>query len=365
MKKTSFHAEHLALEAKMAEFAGYDMPISYSGIKEEHHAVRENAGLFDVSHMGEFYLKGEGAEAMIQKLSSNDVSILKSGDAQYSCMPNEKGGIVDDLLIYKIADDEFMLVVNAANMKKDWDWISKFKTDNVQMDDWSDKICLLALQGPKAEAILQSLTETKLDEIGYYTFQVGDVAGVENVIIAATGYTGERGFELYADAEKGKALWPALMKAGEAHGLVPAGLASRDTLRLEMGYALYGNDINDDTSPLEAGLAWLTKLDTEFTAVDILRKQKEEKPQVRLVGFEIKDRGIPRKDYEVVNAEGEKIGHVTSGTYSPSLEKGIGLAYVKRAYMKTGTEIFIQVRNRTLAAQVCRPPFYKNGSLKK
>jgi len=233
------------------------------------------------------------------------------------------------------------------------------------MDDWSDKICLLALQGPKAESILQTLTETKLEDITYYTFKVGDVAGVENVIIAATGYTGERGFELYADAENGKALWPAIMKAGKAASIQAAGLAARDTLRLEMGYALYGNDINDETTPLEAGLTWLTKLDTEFTSVEKLRKQKEEKPKVRLVGFEIKEKGIPRKDYEVHNSDGEKIGIVTSGTFSPSLEKGIGMAYVKRAHAKSGTEIFIQVRNRTIAAVVSRPPFYKNGSLKK
>jgi len=233
------------------------------------------------------------------------------------------------------------------------------------MDDWSDKICLLALQGPESESILQTLTDTNLEEISYYTFKVGDVAGVENVIIAATGYTGERGFELYADAEKGKELWPAIMKAGGGKGILPAGLASRDTLRLEMGYALYGNDIDDNTSPLEAGLSWLTKLETEFIAVDILRKQKAEKPKIRLVGFEMKEKGIPRKDYSIVNKEGEEIGHVTSGTFSPSLEKGIGMAYVNRDYIKSGTEIFIQVRSRTIPAVVTRPPFYKNGSLKK
>lgn len=365
MKKTPFHSDHVALGAKMMEFAGYDMPISYTGIKEEHHAVRDAAGLFDVSHMGEFYLKGSGAEALIQKISSNDVSVLKSGDAQYSCMPNKEGGIIDDLLIYKLSDEEFMLVVNAANIKKDWDWIYSHKNDDVQMEDWSDKICLLALQGPKAEKILQKLTETNLSEIGYYTFKVGAVSGVENVIIAATGYTGERGFELYADAATGASLWAALMEAGKDEHIAPAGLASRDTLRLEMAYALYGNDIDDTTSPLEAGLSWLTKLDTEFTAVAFLRKQKVDKPKRRLIGFQMVDRGIPRKDYDVVNAEGENIGHVTSGTFSPSLEAGIGMAYVKRAYMKSGTEIFIQVRSRTLKAEVTKTPFYKNGSLKK
>lgn len=360
MKNTPFTEKHIALGAKMAAFAGYNMPISYSGINDEHQAVRTNAGVFDVSHMGEFILKGENALDLIQRVTSNDASKLTAGKAQYSCLPNNDGGIVDDLLVYCIEENKvYMLVVNASNIEKDWNWISQFNTNNVEMHNISDKTCLLAIQGPNATSILQPLTEVDLVNMKYYTFTKGEFAGVPNVVISATGYTGAGGVEIYFENVDGAAdkIWDAIFSAGGPKGLKPIGLAARDTLRLEMGFCLYGNDIDDTTSPMEAGLGWITKFTKPFTSSELFAKQKAEGVTRKLVGFEMVDRGIPRHDYEIKDAEGNVIGRVTSGTQSPSMQKAIGLGYVKTAFAAQDTEIFIAVRDKALKAKVVKVPF--------
>lgn len=360
MKNTPFTEKHVALGARMAEFAGYNMPISYSGINDEHLAVRNNAGVFDVSHMGEFILKGEKALDLIQKVTSNDVSKLPAGKAQYSCLPNKEGGIIDDLIVYCIEENKvYMLVVNASNIQKDWDWISSFNTENAEMHNISDKTCLLAIQGPQATKMMQSLTEIDLMDMKYYTFQKGTFAGVDNVLISATGYTGSGGIEIYFENKEGNAdkVWNKIFEVGSGKGLKPIGLAARDTLRLEMGYCLYGNDIDDTTSPLEAGLGWITKFNKDFIGKEILQKQKAEGIKRKLVGIELMEKGIPRHGYEILNRNDEIIGHVTSGTQSPSLRKAIGMAYVQSEYAATGTEIFIKIRDKKVPAKVVKMPF--------
>jgi aminomethyltransferase len=361
MKKTALYDRHFSLNAKMIPFTGYDMPVSYTGIIDEHQTVREHVGMFDVSHMGEFILKGEGALELIQKVTSNDASKLADGDAQYSCLPNGKGGIVDDLLVYKLADNEYMLVVNASNMEKDWNWISSHNTFGVEMKDISDQTSLLAIQGPKTVAALQALTDVNLSEMKYYTFVRGRFAGFDNVIISATGYTGSGGFEIYVINENAAAVWDAVMEAGSAHGIKPIGLGARDTLRLEMGYCLYGNDINDTTSSLEAGLGWITKLkkEADFVDKDFLINQKAEGLTRKLVGFEVMDKRPPRHGYAIVNEAGEVIGEVTSGTKGPSVGIPIGMGYVQKAYAKKETTIYIDVRGKKLEAKVVGLPFYK------
>jgi len=358
MKNTPFTEKHLALGARMAEFAGYNMPISYSGINDEHLAVRTNAGVFDVSHMGEFILKGEKALDLIQRVTSNDASKLTAGKAQYSCLPNKEGGIVDDLIVYCIEENKvYMLVVNASNIQKDWDWISAFNTENVEMHNISDKTCLLAIQGPEAAKMMQPLTEVDILDMKYYTFQKGKFAGVDNVLISATGYTGSGGIEIYFENKDDNAdiIWNKIFEAGK--DLKPIGLAARDTLRLEMGYCLYGNDIDDTTSPLEAGLGWITKFTKDFTGKEVLEKQKAEGIKRKLAGIELTEKGIPRHGYEVLNQNNEVIGHVTSGTQSPSLRKPIGMAYVQLEYAKAGTEIFIKIRDKMVPAKVVKMPF--------
>lgn len=360
MKNTPFTDKHIALGAKMAEFAGYNMPISYSGINDEHAAVRKNAGVFDVSHMGEFILKGENALDLIQRVTSNDAAKLKAGQAQYSCLPNEEAGIVDDLLVYCIEENKvYMLVVNASNIEKDWNWISRFNTKNAEMHNISDKTCLLAVQGPNATKILQSLTNMDILNLKYYTFVKGEFAGVKNVLISATGYTGAGGVEIYFEDKDGDAvkIWDAIFKAGVAQGIKPIGLGARDTLRLEMGFCLYGNDIDDNTSPLEAGLGWITKFNKDFTAKSILEKQKAAGVERKLVGFEMIDKGIPRHGYEIKDHTGAVIGVVTSGTQSPSLGKAIGMGYVRTAFAGIDTNILIKVRDKLLQARVAKVPF--------
>jgi len=360
MKNTPFTQKHIALGAKMAEFAGYNMPISYSGINDEHATVRNNAGVFDVSHMGEFILKGDKALDLIQRVTSNDASKLTNGKAQYSCLPNEQGGIVDDLIVYCIEENKvYMLVVNASNIEKDWNWISKFNTENVEMHNISEKTCLLAIQGPNATKILQPLTDMDIMNLKYYTFAKGKFAGVDNVLVSATGYTGAGGVEIYFEDVDGAAdkIWDAIFAAGGPQGLKPIGLGARDTLRLEMGYCLYGNDIDDTTSPLEGGLGWITKFTKEFTARAILEKQKAEGVTRKLVGFEMIERGIPRHDYLIKDAAGNTIGKVTSGTQAPSLNKAIGLGYVNNAFTAADTEIFIEIRNALVKAKIVKFPF--------
>jgi aminomethyltransferase len=360
MKQTPFTQKHIERGAKMAEFAGYNMPISYTGINDEHATVRRNAGVFDVSHMGEFMLKGEGALDLIQRVTSNDASKLTAGKAQYSCLPNEQGGIVDDLLVYCIEENKvYMLVVNASNIEKDWNWIQQFNSNKVEMHNISEETCLLAVQGPNATKILQPLTEMDIMNLKYYTFVKGKFAGVDNVLISATGYTGAGGVEIYFEDKDGNAekIWNAIFEAGEPQGLKPIGLAARDTLRLEMGFALYGNDIDDTTSPLEAGLGWITKFTKDFTAKEILQKQKEAGITRKLVGFEMVDKGIPRHHYEIVNKEGEAIGFVTSGTQSPSLGKAIGMGYVRKDLSDIDSTIYIKVRDKQLEARVVKIPF--------
>jgi aminomethyltransferase len=360
MKNTPFTEKHIALGAKMAEFAGYNMPISYTGINDEHAAVRKNAGIFDVSHMGEFILKGKGALPLIQRVTSNDASKLKAGQAQYSCFPNEEGGIVDDLLVYCIEENNvYMLVVNASNIEKDWNWITRFNTEAVEMHNVSDKTCLLAIQGPNATKMLQVLTDLDILNLKYYTFAKGKFAGVDNVLISATGYTGAGGVEIYFEEKDGAAnkIWDAIFEVGSPQGLKPAGLGARDTLRLEMGYCLYGNDIDDTTSPLEAGLGWITKFTKNFTARNILEQQKNEGVLRKLVGFEMIEKGIPRHGYEIKDFEGHSIGHVTSGTQSPSLGKAIGLGYVRTPYSHIDANIYIKVRDKLLQARVTKIPF--------
>jgi aminomethyltransferase len=360
MQNTPFTQKHIALGAKMAEFAGYNMPISYSGINDEHAAVRNNAGVFDVSHMGEFILKGEHALDLIQRVTSNDASKLTAGKAQYSCLPNELGGIVDDLLVYCIEENKvYMLVVNASNIEKDWNWISKYNTNNVEMHNISDKTCLLAIQGPNATKILQPLTDQDILNLKYYTFVKGKFAGVDNVLISATGYTGAGGVEIYFEDKDDHAsiIWDAIFKAGAPQGLKPIGLGARDTLRLEMGFCLYGNDIDDTTSPLEAGLGWITKFTKNFTAREILENQKAAGLTRKLVGFEMIDKGIPRHNYEIKDANGEEVGFVTSGTQAPSLQKAIGMGYVDKSHAALDSEIYIAVRDKLLKAKVVKFPF--------
>ena len=359
MKNTALYEKHLALGAKMVPFAGYNMPVQYDGVKAEHEYVRNGVGVFDVSHMGEFVLRGEKALALIQKVTSNDASKMVIGQAQYSCLPNNEGGIVDDLIIYKVSEEEYVLVVNASNIEKDWNWIASHNDLGVEMEDISDNISLLAIQGPKAAEAMQSLTDVNLSDMKYYTFQEGTFAGVDGVTISATGYTGSGGFEIYIQNKDANAVWDKVFEAGAAYGIKPIGLAARDTLRLEMGFCLYGNDINDTTSPLEAGLGWITKFTKEFTNSENLKAQKEAGVKRKLVGFELIDRGIPRHDYLIVDGDGNEIGIVTSGTMSPSLGKAIGLGYVPKELSAEGSEIYIQVRDKKLKAQVVKTPFYK------
>ena len=348
LKNVALHDIHEKLGAKMVPFAGYNMPVRYSSDKEEHLAVRNSVGIFDVSHMGEFMLEGPAALDLIQNVTSNDASKLVVGQAQYTCLPNEDGGIVDDLIVYKMAEEKYMLVVNASNIEKDWNWITKYNTRGVKMENISDTMSLFAIQGPKATEAIQSLTDTKLDDIKFYTFVEGEFAGVPNVIISATGYTGAGGFEVYVDNQYAEQVWNAVMEAGKKQDIKPIGLGARDTLRLEMGFCLYGNDIDDTTSPHEAGLGWITKYTKEFTNWQNLKKQKEEGIKRKLVGFLMEDKGIPRQGYGIKNEAGETIGQVTSGTLSPLLNIGIGLGYVIKAYSKPETAIYIGVRNKVL-----------------
>lgn len=335
------------------------MPVQYEGINAEHATVRNGVGVFDVSHMGEFILKGEHALDLIQRVTSNDASKLYDGKVQYSCLPNEQGGIVDDLLVYRIDQHTYMLVVNASNIEKDWNWIQKFNTQGVEMHNISDKTSLLAIQGPKAAAALQSLTEVDLASMEYYNFVKGRFAGIDNVLISATGYTGAGGFEVYFDNEHADVIWDAIFEAGKPFNIKPIGLGARDTLRLEMGFCLYGNDIDDSTSPIEAGLGWITKFSKIFTNSEALLAEKEAGLARKLVGFEMVDRGIPRHDYEIVNADGAAIGKVTSGTQSPSLQKAIGMGYIDKTMAKEGTEIFVNIRGTKIKAKVVKFPFYK------
>jgi len=351
--------EHLHLQAgaKMAPFAGYNMPVRYSSDLEEHHTVRQGVGVFDVSHMGEFKIQGPGALDLIQRVTSNDAARLADGQAQYSCLPNQQGGIVDDLLVYRMKENDYLLVVNASNIEKDWNWISQFNTGGAVMRNVSDEICLFAVQGPKANTVLQRLTPLALDRIAYYHFAEGELAGETGIILSNTGYTGSGGFEIYVNREKAEKVWTAIFEAGAPEGIKPIGLGARDTLRLEMGFCLYGNDIDDTTSPLEGGLGWITKFSKAFTHSEELKKQKEAGVSRKLVGFKMIDRGIPRQHYELKNSNGEVIGRVTSGTQSPTLGVGIGLGYVPVAQAQPGTVIFVDVRGKALKAEVCKVPF--------
>jgi aminomethyltransferase len=357
LKNTALTQVHIGLGAKMVPFAGYNMPVLYDNLIQEHLAVRNAAGVFDVSHMGEFFLRGKDAFSLIQSLTTNDVALLEDGKVQYSCMTNDQGGIVDDLLVYRISEEHYMLVVNASNIEKDWNWISSHNNGDCQMEDASDRYALLAVQGPKVPEILQQLTDTDLSAIPYYHFKMGSMAGIDNVIISNTGYTGAGGFELYVANEDAQKLWDAVFAAGEVQGIKPCGLGARDTLRLEKGFCLYGNDINDTTSPIEAGLGWITKFNKEFTHSAYHKALKENKPSRKLVGFVVTDKGIARQHHPVCLADGTVIGEVTSGTMSPSLNKAIGMAYVQAAYAAAGTEIFIDVRGRLLKAEVAKIPF--------
>ena len=356
MKSTALTETHIALGAKIIPFAGYNMPVQYKGVNIEHETVRNNVGVFDVSHMGEFLVKGPQALALIQKVTSNDASKLTIGRAQYSCFPNDKGGIIDDLIVYRIKEEEYLLVVNASNIEKDWEWINKHnEAFNAELVNISDDFSLLAIQGPKTSEIIQSLTSVDLDAIKFYHFVVGDFAGVEHVIISATGYTGSGGFEIYCHNKHAKQIWDKLMELN----IAPIGLAARDTLRLEMGYCLYGNDIDDTTSPFEAGLGWITKFTKEFVNSEALKKEKEQIPERKLVAFELTERGIPRQGYDIVDRNGKKIGVVTSGTMSPSLGIGIGLGYVPPVFSDVDSNIKIQVRKNAIPAKVVKLPFYK------
>lgn len=357
-KKIPLHDLHISLGGKMVPFAGFEMPVRYSSDKDEHLTVRNSVGVFDVSHMGEFMITGPGALDLIQKVTSNDASKIMDGQAQYSCFPNDKGGIVDDLIVYRFDAEEYMLVVNASNIEKDWDWIKSHNSFNAEMENISDDVVLFAVQGPEAQATLQKLTDIDLGSVKFYHFTKGILAGKE-MIISGTGYTGAGGFELYADKKDGEKVWKKIFEAGAEFGIKPIGLGARDTLRLEMGFCLYGNDIDDVTSPLEAGLSWITKFTKDFVNSEALKLQKEAGVEKRLVGFEMIDRGIPRHDYDILNADGKKIGKVTSGTMSPSLNKGIGLGYVKIGYHQPDTEIFISIRDKSIKAKVSKPPFIK------
>lgn len=359
IKNTALSHIHEALGAKMVPFAGYNMPVQYEGVNAEHETVRTGVGVFDVSHMGEFLLTGPNALALIQRVTSNDASTLTIGRAQYSCLPNRDGGIVDDLLVYKIKEEQYLLVVNASNIEKDWNWISPFNDLGVEMRNLSDDYSLLAIQGPKAVAVMQTLTSVDLSTIKYYHFEVGPFAGIENVIISATGYTGSGGFEIYCKNNEVEQIWNKLFEAGKSVGIKPIGLAARDTLRLEMGFCLYGNDINDSTSPIEAGLGWITKFTKEFTNSQALKAQKEAGVSRKLVGFELVDKGIPRHDYVILDANGKNIGIVTSGTMAPSLKKAIGMGYVATEHAAVGSTIYIEIRDKKIEAKVVAYPFYK------
>ena len=357
MKKIALNDTHEALGAKMLEFAGYYMPVQYAGVNEEHLCVREGVGIFDVSHMGEFLVSGPVALDLIQKVCSNDAAVLEVGKVQYSCLPNGKGGIVDDLLIYRLEEEQYCLVVNASNIQKDWDWISSQNDMGAEMKDISDNMSLFAVQGPKAVELIQSLTDSDVASMKYYTSKYIAMKGANQVLISATGYTGAGGFEIYVPNSGAQPVWDAIMEAGKDYGLQPIGLAARDTLRLEMGFCLYGNDIDDSTSPIEAGLGWITKFSKDFIDKDVLASQKAEGTERRLIGFIMEERGIPRKDYPILSTEGERIGHVTSGTMSPMLKQGIGMGYVKSDFKRPETEIAVEIRGKQVRAKVVRPPF--------
>ncbi|WKW46782.1 glycine cleavage system aminomethyltransferase GcvT [Myroides sp. JBRI-B21084] len=359
MKQVPLNDVHVALGAKMVPFAGFNMPVQYEGVTIEHETVRNNVGVFDVSHMGLFKISGENALDLVQKVTSNDAAVLVPGKAQYSYLPNDKGGIVDDIITYKVNDNEYLMVVNASNIDKDFEWISSHNSMNASLENLSDAYSLLAVQGPKANQAMQSITNVDLANLKFYTFEVGTFAGKENVIVSATGYTGSGGIEIYAKNEDIVHIWNEVLKAGEPYGIKPIGLAARDTLRLEMGYCLYGNEINDTTSPIAAGLGWVTKFTKDFVNSENIKADKENGVATKLVGFELIDRGIPRHDYEIVDAAGNVIGHVTSGTQSPSLNKGVGMGYVNKEFAKEGTEIFIRIRKNDVKAQVVKAPFYK------
>ena len=359
MKNTALTAIHESLGAKMVPFAGYNMPVQYEGVNAEHETVRTGVGVFDVSHMGEFFLKGENALALIQKVTSNDASVLEIGRAQYSCLPNNDGGIVDDLIVYRMKENQYLLVVNASNIEKDWNWVSSHNDLGVDMKNISEDYSLLAIQGPKAVEAMQSLSSIDLSQIAYYHFEVGDFAGFNNVIISATGYTGSGGFEIYCKNEQVEAIWNKVFEAGATFDIKPIGLAARDTLRLEMGFCLYGNDINDTTSPLEAGLGWITKFTKEFTNSENLKKQKENGVARKLIAFEMQERSVPRHYYEIVDSQGNVIGIVTSGTMSPSMNVGIGLGYVPTSFSALDSDIYIRIRKNDVPAKVVKLPFYK------
>ena len=359
MKKTALYNKHIELRAKMVPFAGYEMPVQYSGVNQEHINVRNNVGVFDVSHMGEFIVKGKNALKLIQKISSNDASTLFPGRAQYSYLPNSEGGIVDDMLVYMIEENHYMLVVNASNIEKDWNWISIQNTMGAELSNISENLSLIAVQGPKAVELLQNYTDLNLSAIKFYHFQKGTFAGYNDIIISATGYTGSGGFELYVPNSYAVEIWDLIFSSDSKYNVLPAGLAARDTLRLEMGYCLYGNDINDQTSPISAGLSWVTKFNKEFIGKDIIQNHKLQGTQNKLVAFELLERGIPRKDYEIMNADGKLIGKVTSGTMGPSVRKAIGMGYVNSNFSNFGNSIFINIRNKSIPAKIVKLPFFK------
>ena len=358
MKKTALFEKHQELGAKMVPFAGYEMPVQYKGVNIEHQTVRDNVGMFDVSHMGEFIISGPNALDLIQKVSSNDAAKLFPGRAQYAYLPNENGGVVDDLIIYMIDEEKYMLVVNASNIEKDWNWISKHN-DNAEMKNISDDMSLLAIQGPKAISLLQELTNENLNEISFYHFKTMNFAGLDDVIVSATGYTGSGGFELYVPNLSAAEVWDKIMEIGPKYGLEPIGLAARDTLRLEMGYCLYGNDIDESTSPIQAGLGWVTKFTKSFINDDAIKLEKENGVSRKLIGFELLERGIPRKGYNIIDENGKTVGVVTSGTMGPSVKKSIGLGYVESNLAKPGSKIYLSIRNKSISAEVVKLPFYK------
>lgn len=357
MKITAFNQIHKDLGAKMVPYAGFEMPVQYAGVNQEHLIVRNGVGVFDVSHMGQFFIKGPEALELLQYIGSNDASKVKVGQAQYTCLTNEKGGIVDDLIIYRMSEDEWMLVVNASNIDKDWEWINKYNKFDVEIENRSDQLSLLAIQGPKAIEAMQSLTDENLAEIPFYNFKVAEFAGAKDVIISATGYTGSGGFEIYFDNQYAEMMWEKVMEAGKDFGIEPCGLAARDTLRLEKGFCLYGNEINENISPLEAGLGWITKLNKDFIGKDVIAQQKENGIEKKLIGFKLIERGVPRQDYKILDENENEIGVVTSGTQSPVLKEGIGMGYVKTDLAEVGNQILIQVRNKTIKAEIVKTPF--------
>ena len=360
MKKTALHQKHIDLGAKMVPFAGFEMPVQYTGVNDEHKTVREGVGVFDVSHMGEFLVSGPNAFSLIQKISSNDATLLFPGRAQYAYLPNNSGGVVDDMIIYMISDEEYMLVVNASNLEKDWNWIEKHNDVGAELKNVSDDYSLLALQGPNAIDLLQKLTNANLDDIKFYHFIKGDLGNVHDVIISATGYTGSGGFELYVKNKDAETLWDLLFEVGQEYELKPAGLAARDTLRLEMGYCLYGNEIDETTSPIAAGLGWVTKFSKNFVGMDKILSDKENGTEYKLIAFELLERGIPRKDYTIINPNNEVVGRVTSGTMSPSTQKAIGLGYVKKTELTEENKLALAIRNKTVPLKVVKLPFYKS-----